>query len=118
MASLYESASATATKLLTKHGESVTFTRETTTSFDPATGEETVTASTFSGYANPSPYALHEIDGTLVQRGDIRLMTESLSIMPVPGDAVTFRSESYRVMHVQPISVNGGDAAYYVQARK
>jgi hypothetical protein len=59
-----------------------------------------------------------EIDGTLVLQGDIRLLVESLTTTPEPADNVTFRSKAYRVMSVRPISVQGGDAAYYVQVRK
>lgn len=117
--SLLTSMQAVANKLLTDKGESVTFSRESAGTFDPVTGTTTgSTTSTFSGYCHPSPYALQEIDGTLVQQGDIRLMVESMTSTPQPGDTVTFRSEAYRVMSNRPISVQGGDAAYYCQLRR
>jgi hypothetical protein len=106
-----------ANKLLTKYGESVTFTR-TSSTLNPVTGATTSTTSTFSGYANPMPFETGEVDGSLIQYGDIRLLVESVSSAPNPDDVVTFRSEDYRVMMSTPISTQGGDAAYKVHARK
>ena len=107
-----------ANRLLTDKGESITFSRETSSGFNPVTGIDAVTTSTFSGYAHPSPYKLGEIDGTIIQSDDIQLLVESLDTTPAQGDGCLFRAEDYRVMMVRPISVQGGDAAYKVQIRK
>lgn len=108
-----------AKRMLKDKGEQVTFSRASAGTFDPATGTTSgSTTSTFSGYCHPSPYNTGEIDGTLIQQGDIRLLVESMTSTPQPGDTVTFRAEVYRVMANRPISVQGGDAAHYVQVRK
>lgn len=118
VASFYEGLAATATRLLTAYGQSVTFTRTTSTSFDPVTGVDTVTTSTFSGYGAAFDYRNSEIDGERVQRGDIRLLVEATDTAPIIGDMVTVDGVDYRAMNVAPSSPGGTPTHYTVQLRR
>lgn len=115
--SLLTGMKAVASSVLDKYGESVTFSREVSTGFDPVTGQDTTTTTTFSGNAHPKPYKANEIDGTVIQAKDVRLLMENMGTEPQVSDTFSHRSKTYRVMGVEPIALQGGSAAYYVQGR-
>jgi len=116
--SFYGNLAAVATKLLTDKGQSVVFTRKTTLIFDPVKGRNNVTTSTFSGYGAAFDYNRSEIDGELVQRGDIRFLMEAITTAPALGDTCVIDSVTYRVMNVKPTSPGGTVVMYEVQLRK
>ena len=75
---------------MAEFGAPVTLTRITPGAYDPATG--TVSGGTV-GYSCAGAvmnYASRDIDGTLVQRGDVRvLLAPDAAFEPKPGDKVT-----------------------------
>lgn len=64
-------------------------------------------------------YGETQIDGTLVQRGDRRLMvsSEGLSVAPEPGDGFTLDGISWHVVSVMPVSPGGSVIYWKVQIR-
>ena len=90
MAFDYISTARDAAALLAEFGALVTLTRVTPGAYDPATG--TVSGGTV-GYSCAGAvmnYASRDIDGTLVQRGDVRvLLAPDAAFEPKPGDKVT-----------------------------
>lgn len=117
--SFYSNLAAVATRLLTDKGQVAAFSRETGGSFNPTTGSysgQTTTA--FSGQAAAFDYNKSEIDGDLVQLGDVRLILEPIATAPAPGDTVTVDSVVYRVMDVMASSPAGTITHYEVQLRK
>ena len=107
-----------ASRLLIDKGQDVTFTQETTTGIDPAAGTKTKTTSTFTGYGAAFDYKRMEIDGELIQKGDIRFLMEATTTIPVPGNTTVIDSIIYRVMSVKLTSPAGIAVIYEVQLRK
>ena len=70
------------------------------------------------GAAVPYPYALAEIDGTHIQRGDMRVLLSTIgSVMPKPGDTLTIGSTVYRVVSATSIAPASVDIVYEAQVR-
>ena len=113
----YTDLAAVALRLLTDKGQQVTFSRETSTGFDPETGINTTTTSTITGYGAAFDYNSSEIDGTIIVKGDIRFLFEAGSA-PQQDDTAPVDSIIYRVMAVKKISPAGTDVLYEVQLRK
>jgi hypothetical protein len=107
---------ATGTRLLTEHGEAISFTIESAT-FDPDTGAKTSSTSTVAGVGYPSQYRKSDIDGSVIRQGDIRLVTGKLDQRPQVGWLVEVDSVTYRVMDVVPIRASGADIIYLCQIR-
>jgi len=116
--SFYSNLSATALKLLTKFGQAVDISRDTTSSFNPATGITTPGAQvTDSGFGASFDYTAQEIDGTNIIKGDIRLILNSVTRTPESGDTVTIDSVVYRLMNVEKIAPAGTVVIYDIQLR-
>lgn len=115
----YSQLAAVASRLLTDKGQSVSFSRRTGGTFNPATGTYSGdTATTFSGYGAAFNYNKTEIDGTIVQSGDLRLILEAVATPPAQGDEATVGGIDYRVMDVRPTSPGGTVTHYELQLRK
>ncbi len=106
-------------KVLTKLGEPVTFTYETGEVRDPATGEIITPATTLTleGFGAPENYTSSEIDGTVVQQGDIRLTVDRVGQLPQPGWSCDVTGRTYRVMDATRIRFKAADVVYQVQLR-
>lgn len=59
-----------------------------------------------------------EIDGTLIQRGDVRFTVEATSIVPATSDKVEIDGKPYSVIDVDQVSPGGEALLYKVQVRK
>jgi hypothetical protein len=109
---------AMASRLLTDKGQSVTFSRLTGATFDPVLGNDSGgSITTFTGYGAATDYNKLEIDGTVVKRGDIKLILESTTTEPEQGDKCTVDSVDYRVMGIEPITPAGTLVISKVQLR-
>ena len=109
----------TASDLLEDLGQQVTITRRTVSAFDGATGIETLgTATTFTGWGAGFNFKKSEIDGTVIQAGDIKLLLEATTTAPIIGDMVTYESIDYRVMDVDRLSPGGVVLRFNLQLRK
>ena len=118
MASFYEGLAATALQLLTDKGQTISFSRDNVTSFDPKTGIETKGAAvTYSGAGAIFGFSKAEIDGTLIERGDKRLVLEAVTTVPAIGDAATVGGVVHRVMEVKPLNPGGTVVIYQLQLR-
>lgn len=115
--SFYSNMQSVATNLLTKYGQIVTLTRETVTDYDPVLGAETKTTTTFTCYGAIFNYEQSEIDGAAIQRGDSRLILQSLSAAPAADDFVTVDGRVYRVMNVTITAPGGTVVIYELQLR-
>lgn len=116
--SFYGGLANTATNLLTKYGQTVTFSRETGGAFDPTLGEESgATTTTWTGNGAAFNFNRSEIDGVMVQASDLRLLLEAVSTAPAIGDQVTVDSVAYHVISVTPASPGGVVVKYDLQIR-
>jgi len=109
----------TATTLLAKFGEAVSLTYETDEVRNPATGEIITPASenVVPGFGYPSRFQNAEVDGTVVQRSDTRLILNKVDEEPAQGWRAQVQGKAFRVMDVQPITKSGADVVYICQLR-
>jgi len=106
-----------ANTLLTTYGQSVTFTRDTTTEYNTATGGvDLVNSATFTGLIHPSTYRLDEIDGQTIQVNDIKAIVYSTT-EPLLEDSVSVDSVIYRVMNIEKVQAQGVAIVYRLQLR-
>lgn len=63
-------------------------------------------------------YMTNEIDGTLIQRGDIKLMVEAGAFIPSTADTAEMSGKTYAVINVEFVSPGGEALIYKVQVRK
>lgn len=105
---------------LQESGEQAVFSYQTDPVFDDDTGDliSGGTNVTQIAYGYPESYSNSEIDGTNIQRGDIKLICSAGELRPVVGWLCLLDSVNYRVMNCEPIRESGVDVIYYVQLRK
>ena len=118
MASLYDKLQNTASSMLTKYGQNLTLTREVETDFNPTTGAKSQDLFTFTGHGASFDYQSSEIDGELVQTGDIKLLLEKTTTAPAINDSVRIDNVNYRVMDVKKASPGGTVVFYTCRLRK
>lgn len=121
---LYDTFQATATRLIDKFGQAATLKQSTIGAYDPATGtaSETVTSST--GRVVVTDYDIRQVDGTLIQRGDKRILLSVITgvgakdVSPVPGDKIVVGNVTYTVVDASPLSPGGTVVMHEIQARR
>lgn len=108
---------ATATRMLTKFGQTVTFTRPASGAFDPVTGSVTGSATTYTGIGAKLDYKASEIDGVQVQMGDARLVCNAMDTAPLIDDSVALCGVSHRVVNVEALNPSATVVIYQLQVR-
>jgi len=108
----YTRSKALADKLINQFGQELTFTSETGTSYDPATGTTTSTESTYTADVVWLDYNKDEIDGTYVQSGDARLLVAGT---PKINDRVTRGGVEWRIVDTEEL--NPGGTFIYTEAQ-
>lgn len=104
--------------VLNQFGETLTFTRTYGQVYDPTIGTTTGGGQTiFVAKGYPWPYTALERANELVQTEDNRLIVERTTLVPIPGDKVTFQGVQYRVVLVDKITMSGQKIAYQLQVR-
>lgn len=117
MPSFYQNLAATATRLLTKYGQTVTVTRDVVGTVDPITGQGTPgTPVTFTGKGAIFDYDIRLVDGVMIQATDKRLMLEAANA-PEIGDVITTADGDYTAVSVNPTSPAGTVVKYDIQIR-
>jgi hypothetical protein len=105
-------------EILTEYGETLTFVRTTGQTYDPSLGINTGgSQTTFTAKGYPWPYTMIERANELVKTEDNRLIVERTTLIPLPGDKVTFQGVQYRVILVDKITMSGQKIAYQLQVR-
>jgi len=110
----------TASALLEKNGEPVVIDfPPTTPAYDPITGaaQSPVAGASITANGYPSAYQNREIDGTVIQANDIRLILELIATKPDRGAHATIDGTKYRIMNTQAIRKAGADVLYICQLR-
>ena len=125
----YTAISAKVLSGLTKAGVTMTLTRVTEGTYDPATGTYAVGSSTdYSVVGLIQARSLYQtgavgqnfFNGVLVQTDDqfLLLAASGLTITPAPGDVITIVGVSYTVMTMIPFRPGGVNLMYRILARK
>lgn len=109
----------TAANLLAKFGEPVTVTFTKGVVYNPITGEANGVSvtSTVNAVGYPSKYKTKEVDGVVIQAGDIRLILQLITPTPVIGCVVSVNGTDYRIMNIQSIRLSGQDIIFICQVR-
>ena len=109
-----------ALEALMESGEPAVFSYQSDPVFDNDTGDliSPGTSGSQIDYGYPESYSNSEIDGTTIQRGDIKLICSAGALRPIAGWLCQLDSATYRVMNCEPIRESGVDVIYYVQLRK
>jgi len=117
VAEFYASLAATAKRLLTTYGQTVTITRSNVGTVDPITGAGTPAADTvFTAKGAVFGYNKALVDGVNVLTEDKRILIESTT-EPKVNDLVATADGDYNVLAVSPLSPAGIVVVYELQAR-
>jgi len=112
----YTPITASAGRMIAKFGTQYTFTRVTKGAYNPATGQTSDTAATFTGYACLFDYTDSDrADGSVLQ-GDRRMLADAGTYEV--GDTVLVGSETYRIIAISDIGPGGTVVASNLQIRK
>lgn len=104
--------------LITEYGQEADFLRSVNGEYDPTSGEYfTQDTTPYSGMIVPNDYKEREIDGTIIQRGDVKVLAHKMTETPAVGDQVTFGEIDYRIINVKKTKANGADCLYTLQVR-
>ena len=119
VADLYIGLASTAARLLTKYGQTVTLSRETSGTFNPVLGSyASPSATSWTGKGAAFNYNKNEVDGTQIRADDLRLTLEAVSTPPITGDTVTVNGIDYTAVGVTTTSPGGTVVKYDVQLRR
>lgn len=114
----YPDLAAVATTLLKDKGQVISFSRDNVTSFDPGQGIETKgTPITYSGNGAIFGFNASEVDGTVVQRDDKRMILEAVDTPPLIGDEAVVGGVTHRIVNVENVAPAGETVIYKVQLR-
>ena len=109
----------TAQKLLKGKGQSITLTKVTAGTYNPATGAMTgTTTSTQTAYGAVFDYGTKQIDGTLIKAGDKQLLLSAFKTdgaaltAPSLNDTVTIGGVVYTITQIKPMSPAGTVVMY------
>jgi len=104
-------------------GLACTITKQTAGTYSTSTGVASVSTSTQSAYGALFDYENKNIDGTLVKKGDRKLLLSALNTAgavltaPSVNDTVTANSVTYTIVAIRPIAPSGVAVAYDCQIR-
>jgi hypothetical protein len=117
--SFYADLRATADGLLTDKGQSMTLTKTTAGTYDPETGTSTPTTEAHTVTGVVLDYPNREIDGTLILRGDKKVLVsaDGLAVDPAPQDTLTFGGVVNQVIDAKPLRPAGTVVLWTLQVR-
>lgn len=129
MADIYDRAKASAARVLAPRsrggkGLELSLIRVTTGEYDPEVGGSSVLTEQFDGSGLRQNYRQQDIDGSLIKRGDVKILISPVLLdgvdtpQPVTLDKIAFDGDTYTVQHVDPWDYVGIAVGFSVQARK
>lgn len=100
--------------------QQVTMNRVVAGGYNPEDGTTTEPSeSAVTGWGAPVGYGIKDIDGTLIQSSDNRLLLSAVGMrMPLPGDTATIDGAVYVVVNCSPLNPGGPSVLYDVQVRR
>jgi len=97
----------------------VTLTHSNPGAYDPDLGTVAAVVTTQTAVAVEQSYSLREVDGTMVQRGDKKLLLTATNLVaPVVDDTCTVQEVVYTIKNVNPLSPDGSAIIYELQVRR
>jgi|TARA_R110001606_G_scaffold356920_1_gene508352 hypothetical protein len=114
MAFNYSPLSTTATNLIKNFGQSVTFTRNGSVTYDPTAGVSSSSQTTYTANIVLFDQTKREMDDTSLAEKEFPASMSSTTA-PKIGDTATINGENYRILDVTP--VQPGTSVIYYEAR-
>lgn len=105
--SFYSGLAATANSLIQRFGTAITIVRKSTT-YDPILGTNSGTNPNITGFGVFENFADSALNDT-IQRGDLRVICNNLSVAPVPGDTIG----DYQIINVNEIKPDNSTVVIY-----
>jgi len=118
MSAFYNNLNATASSLLNRFGQSVTFSRSVVGTYDPATGSASTTVSTFTADAAGFDYDNSEVDDRSILSSDLKLLIAATGYVPKINDLLTWNGVNYTVVMVAPLQPSSVAVIYECQIRR
>lgn len=113
----------TVVRQMQNKGQSVTITKHTSGSYDPATGTTAITETSETAYGITLAYQAVEVDGEVIKSTDLKLLlstkkTDDTTLTePQINDQVTVASGTYTIKFVNHIAPSGDVIMYKCQLR-
>ena len=102
---------------LEEYGSAISIKRAGKRVYDKATNTYIDNGEEFSGVAIQMNFDQRNIDGKNIKFGDVKFLAQ-LPKRPMSNDVVTFGNDSYTVIDVDPLNVDGSiDIICFIQAR-
>jgi hypothetical protein len=128
MADIYDRGKATAIRMLAPRskggkGLEMALRKMGANNYDPSSGSVEPVVTEYQGSAFRDTFELKSIDGTLIRRGDVKLLVSPVLLgggdMPEPAenDQVVFDGARYTVIACEPWNYAGLSVGFEVQAR-
>lgn len=116
----YTRLSATALLMLDRFGVEASIKRDLVGDYDEELGSAPTTTVEWTAKAvRGDPYSAKEIDGTLIQSGDLRLYVSADAAHTLEtGDRITIESEVWRIERPNPVRPAATTLLYTAQVRK
>ncbi len=126
MSAFYDDMAQVAANLIAEYGQSVVLTYSQPGAYDTATGKTTAgSVSIISAIGIQRAYRAREIDGSMIQQGDNRLVLspfdgdgQPLSGVKVNGRVEMADGSTWTVVSVEPISPAGKALVFVIQLRR
>ncbi len=113
----YQPIQSRATSLIKRFGREYTFTRETDTAYDPASGDSTSATATYTSSLVWLNFNRSEIDGDSVRAGDAAPIMESANA-PMQGDTLIHQGVKWRIERVETVEPGDTVVIYKLQVRR
>jgi hypothetical protein len=113
----YVGLKSTARKLLANFGQLMTLTQNTSATYSPDTGTNTVTSTSTTDYGVILPYENISVADSLIQQNDQQVFIQ-LSVVPKPTDTITINAIIYNIISVKAIEPAAINVLYELQVRK
>ena len=115
----YTKSAATAKRLLAKFGQPLTLSLpDTVEDGPPGVTGTTIAGRSITGVGVKLDYDNREIDGTVIQTGDARVLLEATSEPPENGMLLTIAGNEWRVENWQPLEPADTVVLYTLQVRR
>lgn len=119
MSALSTKAKATTHRILSLYGQLVTLKHSEPGVYDPETGTVGTVVTSQTAVAVEQSYLQRDIDGTVVQQGDKKLLLTATNLSaPMVGDSCTVQGVIYAIKNVSCLSPDGTAILYELQLRK
>lgn len=118
----FAKSAASALKLITKFGASGTLIKRAEGAYDPATGSNTVTETSYTVKAVLLNYSYKDSNqlnqpSSLIQVNDRKIIMQATTATPDVSDTFTFNSVTYRVLSVKTLNPAGVAVLHELQVR-